>query len=304
MVFDGTMAHFFHFIGSLQSHYFGLKKDKKISRRHLMKAAFIQHAPVLGDVQQNLSNIARLVDGTDADLIVLPELCNTGYHFISRKEVRSLAEDIPEGKTTDTLCKLATKKGAYLVAGLIEKSGERCFNASVLVGPTGYLATYRKIHLFYEETLWFDPGDQDPVVHDIGICRIGLMICFDWLFPETSRILSLKGADIICHPANLVLPYCQEAMVTRCLENHIYAITANRTGNETRGERSFQFTGRSQITGPDGMILYRAAGESEESGVVEIDPLLARDKAINPYNDLFRSRRTEHYGDMIKPRSW
>jgi len=267
-----------------------------------MKAGFIQFTPVLGDIEQNILKICKLVDRTDANLIVLPELCNTGYHFASRQEIETLAEGIPCGKTTEALCRLAKTRGAYIIAGLIEKSGDQCYNASVLVGPAGYIATYRKIHLFFEETLWFDPGDREPAVHDIGICRVGLMICFDWIFPETARILALKGADVICHCANLVLPYCQEAMVTRCLENRVYAVTANRTGTETRGEKSLHFTGKSQITGPDGSILCRGGEASEESGVVEIDPTLARNKAINPYNDAFGSRRIEYYGELMKQR--
>jgi predicted amidohydrolase len=265
-----------------------------------MKVGFIQFTPVLGDIDQNIRNISRLVNQTDADLIVLPELCNTGYHFTSRQEVDALAEGIPFGKTTENLSRLAKMRGVHINAGLIERAGDQCYNASVLVGPAGYIATYRKIHLFFEETLWFDPGDGEPAVHDIGICRVGLMICFDWIFPETARILALKGADVVCHCANLVLPYCQEAMVTRCLENRVFAVTANRTGTETRGEKSLHFTGKSQITGPDGSILCRVGEATEECGVVEIDPTLARNKAINPYNDLFGGRRIEYYGELMK----
>jgi predicted amidohydrolase len=264
-----------------------------------MRVGFIQFAPILGDIDQNIRDISRLVERTHADLVVLPELCNTGYQFISRQEVETLAEAIPCGKTTEALCRLAKTKGAYMIAGLIEKSGDRCYNASVLVGPAGYIATYRKIHLFFEETLWFDPGDREPAVHDIGICRVGIMICFDWIFPETTRIMALKGADVICHCANLVLPYCQEAMVTRCLENRIFAVTANRRDGNPGG-KSLYFTGKSQITGPDGSILYRGGEATEECGVVEIDPTFARNKTINPYNNLFDSRRVQDYGELMK----
>lgn len=267
-----------------------------------MRAGFIQFMPILGEIDQNIRRISELVEGTEADLLVLPELCNTGYHFVSRSEAEALAEEVPHGKTTEALCGLAKQTGAHIVAGLIEKSGGKCYNASVLVGPEGHIATYRKIHLFFEENLWFDPGDREPAVWDIGICRVGLMICFDWIFPETARILALKGADVICHSANLVLPYCQEAMVTRCLENRVFAVTANRIGTETRGEKSFQFQGKSQMTGADGSILYRAGEATEEGYVVDIDPLLARNKVVNPYNDLFGSRRTECYGELIKRR--
>jgi predicted amidohydrolase len=265
-----------------------------------MKTGFIQFMPVLGDVDQNIAAIAGLVARTDAELIVLPELCNTGYLFTSRREIETLAEEIPCGKTTEALCRAAKANGTYIVAGLIEKSQGRCYNASVLVGPSGYIATYRKIHLFFEETLWFDPGDRELAVHDISICRVGLMICFDWIFPETARVLALKGADVICHCANLVLPYCQEAMVTRCLENRVFAVTANRIGTETRGENTFHFTGKSQITGPDGSILCRAGEVSEEICAVDIDPTLARNKAINPYNDAFGGRRIDCYSELLK----
>jgi len=159
-----------------------------------MRVGFIQFTPVLGDINRNILNISTLVDKTDAHLLVLPELCNTGYHFVSRSEVEALAEEIPSGKTQEALCRLAKAKGSYINAGLIEKTGDRCYNASVLVGPAGYIATYRKIHLFFEETLWFDPGDRELAVHDIGICRVGLMICFDWIFPETARDPGPQGS--------------------------------------------------------------------------------------------------------------
>jgi predicted amidohydrolase len=268
-----------------------------------MRVGFIQFTPVLGDINQNIQNISRLVNRTAADLVVLPELCNTGYHFTSRQEVEALAEEVPRGITTQALCRLAKTRRTYINAGVIEKSGDQCYNASVLVGPEGYIANYRKIHLFFEENRWFDPGDREPAVHDIGICRVGLMICFDWIFPETARILALKGADVICHCANLVLPYCQEAMVTRCLENRVFAVTANRTGTEIRGDKSLCFTGKSQITAPDGSILCRGGEATEEGGVAEIDPTLARNKSINPYNDVFGNRRTEFYEELMKQRT-
>jgi predicted amidohydrolase len=267
-----------------------------------MRVGFIQFMPVFGNIGRNLGEIERLADRIDADLIVLPELCNTGYLFASRQEVERLGEAIPAGMTTEALCRIAQRKNAHIIAGLIEQSGERFFNASVLVGPDGYIANYRKIHLFYEETLWFDPGDREFAVHDIGACRVGMMICFDWFFPEAARVLSLQGADLLCHPANLVLPFCQEAMVTRCLENRVYAVTANRTGAEIRGVKVLQFTGMSQITAQDGTILCRAGGTAEETGVAEIDVTQAREKAINPFNDLFRGRRPEFYGTLAKPR--
>lgn len=264
-----------------------------------MKIGYVQFQPLLGNVKQNIQTIAGLVTDADADLLVLPELCTTGYHFVSRQEVVELAEEIPEGHTTWQLERLCQKKNIWLVAGLIEKHGRKVYNSAILVGPDGYQGTYRKVHLFNEETLWFDYGDKGLPVFDIGKCRIGLMICFDWLFPEAARTLAIKGADIICHPANLVLPYCQDAMVTRCLENRVFSVTANRIGSESRGQKNLKFTGKSQIVAPNGAILLRAGRSSQETGVTNIDISQARDKKINPYNDILASRRPECYVDLI-----
>src|SRR5919202_6692477 len=120
----------------------------------------------------------------------------------------------------------------YLVAGLAELHSERCYNSAVVLGPSGFIGTYRKTHLFFEETLLFAPGDTGFPVWQAGGAKIGVMICFDWFYPEAARTLALKGAEVLCHPSNLVLPYCPDAMVTRCLENHLFSVTANRIGSE------------------------------------------------------------------------
>jgi len=129
----------------------------------------------------------------------------------------------------------------------------------------------------------------------VGDVKIGMMICFDWIFPETCRILALKGADIIAHPANLVLPWAQQAMVTRCIENHVFAVTANRIGTEQRGDDNFIFTGQSRITGCRGEILASVGDNETCVKTVEIDPSVARDKSVNPYNDLLKDRRSQFY---------
>lgn len=265
-----------------------------------MKIGAIQLKPLFGEVDRNLELARSLIMKSDADLLVLPELFNTGYVFTSREEAISLSEQIPQGGTTHMLCDVAKEKGIFIAGGLAEKDGEGIFNSAVLVSPDGYIGRYRKVHLFFEEKLWFDPGDEGFRVYDTGACRVGIMICFDWFFPESMRALSLMGADIICHPANLVMSFCQDAMKTRCLENHVFAITANRTGTESRGGRSLYFTGKSQITGPDGRVLFRAGEDSEEAGTAEIDVKSARDKKINEYNDLFSDRRTDFYSSLLK----
>jgi predicted amidohydrolase len=265
-----------------------------------MKAGFVQFDPQFGEIQKNIEQAVRLIEPLDADVVVLPEFFNTGYLFTSKQEAEDLAEEIPAGITTETLCGIARRKNMHLVGGLIEKKAGMLYNAAVLVSPQGYLATYRKVHLFNEENLWFTPGDQGFRVYDIGFCKLGIMICYDWIFPESARTLALMGAELICHPANLVLPFCQDAMVTRCLENRIFAVTANRIGSEHRGGKSFRYTGRSQITGPAAKILYCAGGDTQEAGVVHMDISSARDKRLNAYNDLFEDRRTAFYGELTR----
>lgn len=122
------------------------------------------------------------------------------------------------------------------------------------------------------------------------------MICFDWFYPEAARALALQGADIIAHPSNLVLPHCPESMVTRCLENRVFSITANRIGSEARGGKErLSFIGSSEVVDPRGRILHRAPREIEDLAIIEIDPAEARIKSLNPYNDLLRDRRPAFY---------
>ena len=266
-----------------------------------VKAGFVQFNPKFGAVEENLARAWELLAAVDAQLVVLPEFFNTGYLIASREEAWDLGEEIPHGRTTAALCEMAREKKLHIVAGLIEREGEKLYNAAVLVSPKGYVAKYRKIHLFNEEKLWFAPGDLGFEVHDLGNCRIGIMICFDWFFPESMRILALKGADIICHPANLVLPFCQDAIITRCLENRVYAVTANRTGVETRAGKTFRYTGKSQITAPGAQVLCRGSAEAEEFGTAELDIAVVRDKKINAFNDLFADRRPDIYQEIIRP---
>ncbi|MFC1890366.1 nitrilase-related carbon-nitrogen hydrolase, partial [Thermodesulfobacteriota bacterium] len=122
-----------------------------------------------------------------------------------------------------------------------------------------------------------------------------------WIFPECARTLALLGADIICHPANLVLPYCQDAMVVRCLENRVFAITANRTGEESRkSSEPLRFTGHSQIVSPRGDRLLRASDDGETLETIDINPVEATDKRVTVRNDLFEDRRPELYGKLYK----
>jgi predicted amidohydrolase len=259
-----------------------------------MKIGYIQNAPVFGDKQKNFDGIAQLAKGITAELLVLPELFATGYTFTSKKEAASLAETTT-GETAKFLQQLSAETGAVIVAGFVEEAEGTVYNSSIIVYKDEVIDTYRKLHLFNRETLWFSPGNKPFKVHDVNGYKIGVMICFDWIFPESVRTLALLGAEVIAHPSNLVLPYCQTAMVTRCLENRVFAVTANRVGSEVRGTDDFTFTGSSQITATNGAILSSAPINQSFASVVEIDPSQAHHKMINPYNSVIADRRPEFY---------
>jgi predicted amidohydrolase len=166
----------------------------------------------------------------------------------------------------------------------------------VVIGPNGYLGKYRKIHLFGTEKNCFDQGNLPLKIFNIGAARVGVMICFDWRFPETARTLALGGADLIAHPSNLVLPHCPQAIITRCLENRIFIVTANRVGTEERiPGNALNFIGQSQVVDPDGNILCRASENGEETKIIDIDIEKSRNKSINSSDDLFTDRRPDLY---------
>jgi len=261
-----------------------------------MKAGFYQFNPAFGKKNDNLEKVFSAIKDADADLIVLPEFFATGYQFISQDEVALLSEKIPDGQTTEMLSELSSEKRCYIIAGLPERAGKVFYNSAVITGPQGFTGAYRKTHLFFEEKLYFSPGDTGFKVWNTEIGVIGIMICFDWFFPESMRELSLMGADIVAHPSNLVLPYCPRSMPVRCLENRVFAITANRTGEESRkAGQDLKYIGQSQITSPAGDILLRAPEDEEALSIIDIDPLESRNKSLNALNNLFKDRRPEMY---------
>ncbi|MEW6068167.1 MAG: nitrilase-related carbon-nitrogen hydrolase [Nitrospirota bacterium] len=262
----------------------------------MIKAGFYQFNPVFGKKEENLKKVLSATKDVETDMLVLPEFFATGYQFISNAEVAELSESIPEGYTTRFLSDLSREKGIYIVAGIPERDNNKFYNSAILVCPDGLIGVYRKTHLFFEEKLYFSTGDTGFKVWDTKIGRIGIMICFDWFFPESMRTLALRGAEIIAHPSNLVLPYCPRAMPIRCLENRVFAVTANRTGIENRkNTQSLKFIGQSQIVSPEGKILTKASEDEDVLMITELDPQMARNKALNPFNDIFEDRMPSLY---------
>lgn len=135
--------------------------------KNALKIGFVQFSPILGDPVATRNTLGRLIkDVADADLLVLPELCNSGYCFRSPEEARDLSEEIGVGPFSNFLQVLCQKYGMHIVSGINERSEGRLYNSSLLVGPEGTVGTYRKLHLFKNEKDFFTPGDLGlPVFH-------------------------------------------------------------------------------------------------------------------------------------------
>ena len=261
-----------------------------------MKIGFFQFSPCHGNALENLKLISAALDQTQFDLLVLPELASTGYLFDDPMELQALSEPADgSGVFLGGLITLAARHKACLISGFCERAPEGLYNSAAAVDSSGVLCVYRKTHLFNTEKALFLPGNSGFPVFTFRQVRLGMLICFDWVFPEAARALALKGAQFLCHPANLVLPWCQSAMVTRSLENAVFSITANRIGQETGQGQSLVFTGRSQILTPKGDILAQAGVNEQALRIVDINPMLALDKRFGAGNDLWADRRPEHY---------
>lgn len=259
----------------------------------MVRIGIAQMEPRVGDLDFNLQRLSMTLQEADrasVDVLVLPELADSGYAFESKEEAAECSENIPSGDFPKKLL-LWSKRNRLVVAGICEHEHDTVFNSAGVFCNGKHIVTYRKAHLFNKEKKWFSPGQLEPPVVVFGKYSYGVMICWDWIFPEMARILALKGAQVILHPANLVLDYCQNAMRTRALENGVFTVTANRIGQE----RGLLFTGKSQITDNRGKVLLTML--ENQSGVesVDINPEDADNKNLTPANHLLNDRRPEIY---------
>jgi len=250
-----------------------------------MRVGFIQMKPRLLRVDENVDRALHLLERTKADLMVLPELFNTGYNFHNRREVEKVAERIPDGYTSQKILEVSRDRNMTIVAGIAERRGTSLFNSAV-VARRGQASTYRKVHLHFREKKYFKPGNEFKVFGNIGV-----IICYDWFYPESARTLMLKGAKLIAHPSNIVLPFCSHPMRMRCIENRVFAVTADRIGRE--GE--LKYIGRSEIIDTKGRLLYCASSNGQEVATRQIDLREAANKRMTAMNDIIQDRRPDLY---------
>ncbi|MDQ6818961.1 MAG: carbon-nitrogen hydrolase [Actinomycetota bacterium] len=272
-----------------------------------MKLSCAQLWPRIGELDGNRRRAASAVSAAAADgaaLIVLPELCVSGYVFRDAGEARELAEPI-DGPTVEGWREQSVREEIAIVGGVCELDDDGLIrNSAVLIEAGELLAVYRKLHLWDQEKLVFTPGDDPPPVVETSLARVGVGICYDSQFPEAMRMLALAGAEVIAVPTNNpvvgpeLAPLPGELLLasTTAMVNRVYVAQADRTGLE----RGVQWVGATAIAAPTGRLLTdRVRGEGLVSA--DIDPALARDKQLGEHNDALSDRRPELYGAIAAP---
>lgn len=270
-----------------------------------VRVACCQIAPEVGHKQANLDKTAEFVKRAareGAQVIVLPELCSSGYVFESRAEASSLADSYEDGETTSLWASMARDLGVHIVGGFAEKSRGELFNAAAVIGPQGRIGLFRKVHLWGDENLFFSPGDLGFPVFATEYGTVGVGICYDGWFPEFYRTCALKGAELVCVPTNWVPIQGQdpkrEAManiltMASAHANSIYIAAANRVGVE-RGQ---PFIGQSLIAGHTGWPIGGPASATEEEIILAGLDLASAKRARrwNDFNQVLRDRRPDAY---------
>lgn len=275
----------------------------------MVKIACLQMEPQVGNVADNrviTETMIREAAAAGAELLVLPELCNSGYVFESREEAFALSEPVPGGATCALWAGLASELGVYISAGIAERDGDLLYNSIAFIGPEGHIGTFRKLHLWNEENLYFEPGNLGMPVFKTPIGRIACSICYDIWFPECFRLAALQGADIMCVSTNWVPIPGQdpgrEAMANilamgQAHMNAIFVACADRVGTE-RGQ---PFIGQSLITSFTGWPIGGPAS-FDKAEIIYADADLSEARRMRNWNDFnqpLRDRRSDVYDEML-----
>ena len=271
--------------------------------------ACLQFEPVVGELDTNLQKGLELIEKAaddGADLVILPELSDSGYVFETRDEAYSLAGSATDSATIRTWSDVARKRHLHIVGGFCERHDDVLYNSAAVVGPDGLIGVYRKNHLWGAENLFFERGNLGFPVFNTRLGRIGVLICYDGWFPEAWRLCALQGADIVCVPTNWVpmpsQPDNTYAMsnilcMSAAHSNSVFVAAACRVGTE-RGQ---PFIGQSLIVNNEGWPVAGPAGKTE-TGILMAECNLAdarRGRTLNQFNQLMRDRRDDVYAEML-----
>jgi N-carbamoylputrescine amidase len=288
------------------------------------RVAAVSMNGLLGESQRVLAAIdgwCERAAAAKADLVLFPELVVHGHCTPNTWE---LAEPVPDGPSTRRLSDIARRHRLVLSVGLSEKERDIVYNTQVLVGPDGYIGKQRKLHLSRDEVNYYK-GGRDILVFDIGRCKVGTVICYDNQFPEVSRVMALRGADVLLMPhAARFKPWSDtpegeaaarrhsHAFVAlyalRARENACFAVLTDQVGRAGTldsypkdHENQPHHAGAALIWGPGGELLASTQQErvQEEMIVADLDPmLLARERSLANY--MLRTRRPELFGELAR----
>ena len=246
------------------------KMEEEVQLKEDITIALAQISCRVGDKRQNIETMKKMVKSAQrihADLIAFPELSLTGYTV--RDRAYEMAETVPDGPSLQEIETLAKNANVHIIFGMIEKAAKAeavLHNTAVLVGPKGYIGKYQKMYLpthsVFEEKRYFRPGYHTPIFQtDVG--RIGLFICYDVYFPEVSRLLSVKGANlIVCISASPSVRrgFFETLTAARAMENSVFLAFVNLAGIED----GLQFWGGSRVIAPSGSIITQAKYDAED----------------------------------------
>lgn len=272
-----------------------------------VKVACLQMDVKIGNIDENINKSVSMINeaaDNGAVLIVLPEMANSGYNFNNKEEAIQLAENLNDSKSVKAWSKAAQDRNVYIVAGITEIHGADLYNSAVLIGPEGLIGKYRKLHLWEEEFLWFEPGNLGLPVFHTPIGRIGIVICYDMWFPELYAILAAQGADIVCVPTNWVtidsLPNNMKnfgpTLAMAAAHSHgIYIAAADRVGTE----RDMVFPGRSLIVRTAGIPIAGPADDTEQIIYGDCNFAKVRAHSSNKYNSSKKDRRLDVYDEFL-----
>lgn len=266
-----------------------------------MNITIIQNSPQLFKLKENKDDIISKINQSNSDIIVFPELSTSGYFFQNRNEVLKIALS-SDDQFFEKIQTISTKKNQIICLGFAEVENKnrltKLYNSAILIFPNPQLKyVYRKTHLFYKERYCFEEGNTGfNVIYDEsnGI-KIGLMICYDWRFPESARALALKGADLILCPSNLVTELWTKVMPARAIENKVFLAVANRIGTEIRNEETLIFNGNSAFYDTNGNMLTSFSDNNLDEQTIQFDYMESRNKKFNSINDIFIDRRDKWY---------
>ncbi len=285
----------------------GMQKERIEGKESLVKVAAVQFNPQLGEREKNISRMVELAGkafSEKAQLLVFPEMSNSGYVLNTRSEAYDIAEQVPGGPTISAFAKITREANSYAVIGMLEREGDLIYNCAALVGPKGLIGKYRKNHIWDFEKNFNEPGNLGFPVFSLPFGRLAMCICYDAWFPETIRIYNLQGADIVCDPTNWVVvagvgpndkPLSPLIHMAQAHMNKLFVVCADRIGVE----RGVTYLGNSCICGPGGFIKGPASFDKEEILMAEVNLMESRKKVWTPYNHIIRDRRVDLYDTLL-----